>query len=210
MDITKMYKALKYPLYVMLRPFDGFWDLKHEKKGNFKVAVLLVFAAMLTRILSQQYMGFLMQEQNPESFNVFIACCSILLPFLLWCSANWCLTTLMDGKGTFKDIFIYTAYALTPMILLDLPAIVLSHVVVIEEEVFCTFLLGVGTVWFVVLLVVGTMCTHHYSMSKTILTCLLTIVGIGVMIFIMLLFFNLIEQMMMFVTTLYKEIVFRL
>lgn len=208
--MKQMYSALKYPLHVMFRPFDGFWDLKNEKKGNFKVAVLLVFVMMITRILSEQYMGFLLQQQNPEQFNLFISACSILLPFILWCSANWCLTTLMDGKGTFKDIFIYTAYALTPLIILDLPVILLSHVIVMEERVFCGFLLTAGVVWFIVLLVIGTMCTHHYSMGKTILTCLLTIVGMGVMIFIMLLFFNLIEQMMMFVTTLYKEIVFRL
>lgn len=203
-------KALKYATYIMGRPFDGFWDLKHEKRGNLKAAVILVIVTMLTFILLNQNVGFLFGGNNPLEFNVIIEACSVLVPFLLWCSANWCLTTLMDGKGTFKEIFIATAYALAPIIIIYIPTIILTNVVTLEEGIFCTFLFSVANIWFVVLLVVGTMCTHHYTMGKTILTCILTIVGMGIMIFIGLLFFNLIEQMTMFGGTLYKEIIFRL
>lgn len=203
-------KALKYAAHVMGRPFDGFWDLKHEKRGNLKAALILVIATMITFILLSQGIGFLFGGDNPLEFNIIIEACSVLVPFLLWCSANWCLTTLMDGKGTFKDIFIATAYALTPLILIYLPTIVLTNVVTFEESVFCTFLFGLANLWFAVLLIIGTMSTHHYSMGKTITTCILTIVGMGVMIFIAMLFFSLIEQIMMFGNTLYKEIIFRL
>ncbi|MBU3810631.1 MAG: YIP1 family protein [Candidatus Niameybacter stercoravium] len=203
-------KALKYATYIMGRPFDGFWDLKHEKRGNLKAAMILVVVTMLTFILLNQNVGFLFGGDNPLEFNIIIEACSVLVPFLLWCSSNWCLTTLMDGKGTFKEIFIATAYSLAPIVIIYIPTIILTNVVTLEESVFCIFLFGVANIWFAVLLVIGTMCTHHYTMGKTILTCLLTIVGMGIMIFIGLLFFNLIEQMIMFASTLYKEIIFRL
>lgn len=203
-------KALKYATYIMGRPFDGFWDLKHEKKGNLKAATIILIATVLTFILVKQYAGFLFEKENPLEFNIIIEACAVLVPFFLWCTANWCLTTLMDGKGTFKEIYMATAYSLVPLILIYLPTIVLQNVVTMEESVFCYFLISCANLWFVVLLVIGTMSIHHYSVGKTIATCLLTIVGMGIMIFIILLFFNLIEQMVMFFSTLYKEVIFRL
>lgn len=206
----KNIRALRYALHVIVRPFDGFWDLKHEKRGNVTVATTLLILATLTFVLLEQYTGFLLKTKNPMDFNIFVECSSVVFPFVLWCAANWCLTTLMDGKGTFKDIYIATSYALTPIILIYLPTIVLSNVIVIEEAVFYLFFLTIANIWCGALLIIGNMCTHDYSFGKTIMTCFCTIVGIGLMIFIMLLFFNLIEQIVVFVSTLYKEIIFRL
>ena len=42
-------KALKYATYIMGRPFDGFWDLKHEKRGNLKAAMILVVVTIKSR-----------------------------------------------------------------------------------------------------------------------------------------------------------------
>ena len=52
------------------------------------------------------------------------------------------------------------------------------------------------------------MITHQYSFKKTVLTCICTVVGMGIIMFIGLLFFNVIQQMITFFTTIYKEIRF--
>ena len=41
---------------------------------------------------------------------------TIVLLVGLFVLANWCLTSLMDGKGTMKDIYIYTCYIAYPQI----------------------------------------------------------------------------------------------
>lgn len=46
---------------------------------------------------------------------------SVALPVALWVLANWCLTTLFDGEGTLKDVYIATCYALTPLPLFGHP-----------------------------------------------------------------------------------------
>ena len=57
--------------------------------------------------------------------NIFAQIASVVVPLLLWVMANWCLTTLFDGEGSFKDIFIATSYsftdsdACTPLVILS-------------------------------------------------------------------------------------------
>ena len=53
------------------------------------------------------------------------------------------------------------------------------------------------------------MTIHQFSAGKTIATFILTAIVMGVMIFLGLLFFSLIQQMVAFVDTIYKEIMYR-
>mgnify|MGYP007111701222 FL=1 len=67
----------------------------------------------------------------------------------------------------------------------------------------------IGILWFVFLLILGNVVTHQYSLSKTILISVCTVVGMCIIAFIMLLFFNLFQQMAGFVATLLQEIELR-
>ena len=35
--------SLRYALHCIVRPFDGFWDLTHEKRGSMAAAIQLLF-----------------------------------------------------------------------------------------------------------------------------------------------------------------------
>lgn len=202
--------ALGYSFHVIFHPFDGFWDLKHEKRGNLPAAGIIMGMVTLTFILRRQLTGFIFNMNDPKKLNIIVEIISVVLPYLLWCASNWCLTTLMDGEGSFRDILIATAYASVPIIIINLPLIPLSYIMTIEQGSFYTFFTQFATVWYVFLLVVGTGVTHDYSMGKNILTSLLTVVGMGLMIFIGLLVFDLLGQIVGFIYIIFKEITFRL
>lgn len=202
-------KALRYTFYLIFHPFDGFWDLKHEKKGNLGAAIVIVFLLSITYILRRQLTGFIFNDVKLLELNIFLEISSVVIPFLLWCIANWCLTTLMDGEGSFKDIVITSAYALTPLIIIYLPLIPFSNVITLEEGAFYYFFSSLAVVWATVLMIIGTSVVHQYTLRKTILTCICIVVGMGIIIFIALLFFSLIQQIYSFVYTIYKEISLR-
>lgn len=86
----------------------------------------------------------------------------------------------------------------------------MSNIITTEEQTFYTFFSSLAVFWAGGLIFLGTLVTHQYSVKKTILTSILSIVGMGVIIFITLIFFNLIQQMLGFAISLYKEIVFRM
>lgn len=202
--------SLRYCIHVAFHPFDGFWDLKHEKRGNAKAATILVFLVVLSRVFKRQATGFIFNFNDVNTLNLGYEFRLIAVSLFMWVIANWCLTTLMDGEGSLKDIYITTAYALTPFILVYIPLTIISNYLITEEGAFYNFFNMLPTVWFCLLLFIGIMIVHQYSIKKTVLTIFLTLVGIGIIIFLGLLFVNLLEDISNFVLTLYQELVFRL
>ena len=206
----ELLNGLRYSFHLIFHPFDGFWDLKHEKRGNMKSAMVIVALVILTYIMQRQLTGFLFNYNDLKSLNIFTEIISVVLPFFLWCVANWCLTTLMDGEGSFRDIVITTAYALVPIIIINIPLILVSHALTLEEGAFYYFFNSFSWTWSVILIILGTMVVHQYSLAKTLFTCVLIVVGMGLIVFIGLLFFSLLQQMFGFVYIIYREIAFRL
>ena len=202
-------KGLRYSLYVIFHPFDGFWDLKHENKGSIYSAGLILILVGISYTIMWQYTGFLFNTRNLENLNIYFELASILLPFMLWCSVNWSLTTLMEGKGTLKEIFITSSYALTPLILINLPVTILSNYLTLQEGTFYHFFITLTILWSLALLFLGNLVVHDYTLSKTLLTTILTLGGMGFVLFISLLFFNLFEEVVSFAGNLIMEVSLR-
>lgn len=208
--LLKTVDGLSYTRYVIFHPFDGFWDLKHEKRGNIPAATVLLFLLSLTYVIQKQYTGFIFNTNDLANLNIVLEFCSILIPFMLWVIVNWSLTTLMEGKGTFKDIYIASAYAFTPVIILNIPATIISNFLIAEEGVIITSFIAISLLWALFLLFFGTMTIHQYDGSKNILVSVLVIFGIAFTMFIGVLFFNLGEQVVRFVSEIYNEVFLRL
>lgn len=202
-------KTLKYVFYVIFHPFDGFWDIKHEKRGSLAAALTFVVLTVITFSIEKQNTAFLFNPNRLKDLNVVVDITTVFMLYVLWCIANWCTTSLMDGKGKMKDIFIYAGYAIFPIPLIRLPMVLLSHVITTDEGSFYYVFLTVSYLWAAFLLFLGTKIVHEYSVKKTVATILITLLGMGIIMFIGLLFFSVIEQMAGFVSTVYKEIRFR-
>lgn len=202
--------SLRYALHAIVRPFDGFWDLTRERRGSMAAANTIVLLAMLTRVLSLQYTSFLFMRVNWARVNVFTEMLAILLPILIWCVANWSLTTLFEGKGRMPDIYMGTAYALTPYVLIQLPLILLSNVVTVEEGAIYSVLSSISLIWCGFLIVVAMMMIHDYTLGKTLAFMVMSLFGMLVIVFLMMLFFSLISDGIAYLVSLYKELTFRL
>lgn len=203
-------QSLQYAFYVIFHPFDGFWDLKHEKRGSIASALTILVFVAITYILAYQYTGFIFNYNDFRRLNIYMEVTSVLLPFILWCGVNLALTSLADGKGSFKDIFIATAYGLVPLVLIRMPLIALSNVITIEEGAFYTAFDAISVLWSGFLVFVGTQTIHEYDFKANLFTCVLTGVGMAVVVFMCLLFFNVIAQALGFVNTIYTELTYRL
>ncbi len=206
---SETYKGYKYGNYVMLHPFDGFWDLKHEKRGNVKSATIIAVLFFLIWGLRAQLSGYVVTSTVFSEVNALFSMLTIFLPLALFIVANWCFTTLMDGKGTLKDIYIATCYALKPYTVFGIPMLILSNVLTFSEVAFYTFFNTVIVLWMIFLLLAGLMMTHDYSLSKTVLTVILILVGICLIIFIFLLVLSIFQNIYQFIYNTYQEISFR-
>lgn len=207
-------KSLKeemlYPFHLIFHPFDGFWDLKHEKRGSMRSAFLILVITILAFCYQSVGTGYIFNPRQSSYLNIFAQILSVAVPLLLWCVANWCLTTLFEGEGSLKDIFIAACYSLTPLPLLIIPSVILSNVLAKNEGQIISLLSTIAFAWMGVLIFLGMMVTHDYSMFKNILTSIGTIVGMAFIMFIAILFSSLMAKIVSFISSIIIEINYRL
>ncbi|WP_051226823.1 YIP1 family protein [Butyrivibrio sp. MC2013] len=207
--MQKYLDSLLFGFHVIFHPFDGFWDLKREKRGTLKAALTFIVLTICMYTIEKQNTGFLFNTNRLEEVNVFVDIITVGLMFVLWCVSNWCLTSLMDGEGRMRDIAIYTAYAVIPLLIIQFPLVGVSHFITLEEGTFYYVFRNISYIWALALLLAGMSQTHQYSMKKTLFTTLLTLLGMMIITFIALLFFSVLNQIFVFVLSVYKEIRFR-
>ncbi len=204
------WKRFKYSAYIMFHPFDGFWDLKYEKRGGVLPATLLLVLATAVYTVNIRFKAFTFNTFDSENESAFLKGFEgVALLILLWCVANWSITTLMDGKGSMKDIYCYMCYSLLPIIILLPIATLFSYILPLEAEALLSMICTVGVIWTAFLIFCGTATTHHYSAAKTVASSVLTMLGILIILFLFMLTITLVQQMIAFVSLLVKEVTLR-
>jgi len=208
--LRDVFQSIGFAFYVIVHPFDGFERLKQRRRGTLPAAVVLLVLVGLTYVFMRQYTGFLFNPRDVTTINFYMEMASIVVPFVTFCIVNWALTTLMDGKGTIKQIFVACAYALVPLIVVNIPLTIVSNWLTLPEAAFYYQGLSIGVIWAGALVIIGLMTTHEFGgAGQTVFTIALTAVGIGVVFFLGLLLFSLVDAMAVFAQTLYWELVYR-
>ena len=202
-------QELLYGFHLMLHPFDGFWDLKHERRGSVRGALVYVVVTILAFYYQAIGQGYMLNPTGDYS-GLWVQAIGVLVPLFLFVLANWCLTTLFEGEGSFKDIFVACSYSLLPVPLLLIPATILSNFVTTSELGIVTMISTISFIWLGILIFFGTQVTHDYTMGKNIITILGTAVGMVFIMFIVLLFSTLIGKMISLVTNIVTELQYRM
>jgi hypothetical protein len=142
--------------------------------------------------------------------TIFGAITGICVPLALWIIANWCLTTLFEGEGSMKDIYIASTYSLLPLILTMIPATIASNFILANEVKTVSLITTLGLVWMGMLMFFGTMVTHDYTIGKNAITVVATLVGMICIMFIAILFSTLLGKLVSFVTNIVTELRYRM
>ncbi|MBR6807227.1 MAG: YIP1 family protein [Clostridia bacterium] len=199
-----------YAFHIIFHPFDGFWDLKHERRGSMKSALAILLFTIIAFFYKSIGTSYIFNPDDSQMLTVLGNIAAVVVPLLLWVIANWCITTLFEGEGSMKDIFIATCYSLTPLPLLMIPSTIASNFLITSEAGILSLLNGIAFVWLGLLLILGMMVTHDYSVGKNVLACIMTIVGMVFIMFIAVLFSTLMTQIVGFISDIITEISFRM
>lgn len=194
---------------MLLHPVDGFYEMKFEKRGRYSVAVLNFILMWISYAIYNQYGSVVVNQRNPISYNALVDFGTVSVMFILWCVANWSVTSLANGEGKLGEIAMATCYAMTPIILTFIPMTLLSHVMAEGETAFYFLAIGAAVVYFVVLMFTGMMTVHNYSPGKTIGVIALTFLAMLIIVFLIMLLSTLWSQLYVFVYSIYIELSYR-
>lgn len=200
---------MKFALYILRHPLDGFWEMKYEKKAKLRTGIILILLALAAIVFNRQARGFIFNNNYNVPLDLLYQIQILVLPIILFCISNWAITTLLDGKGTFFDIFMVVCYSLVPMIVFNFISPILSNVLSLKDMAYLTIFDMIGMVWTALLIFIGIQVIHEYNISKMIGTLVLTAASAAIIIFICLLFFSLLQELGSFVYTIYRELALR-
>ena len=198
-----------YPFHILTHPVEGFYEIRHREAGSVPIAVLIVIAFSLCFSMNRMLASFVVNDIDPRSVDSLKELGAVLLLYFLVCVGNWSVTCLMNGEGRFKDILITVGYSFLPMVFAYLIGTIFSQVVARDEEAFYSLIIGAGALYTFVLLLIGIMTIHNYSLGKTLVTLVITFFAIVLIMFIAIVMVDLISQVVSFFKSIYTELLFR-
>lgn len=206
----RLFTGKKNPFLMITHPVETMEDLKFKKNGSVFFATLLLIAYTVSAIIKQVGTGFIYSTMRIKDFNVLIVLCTSGVLVLLFVVANWALCTLLNGEGRMVDIYIMTCYNLIPLIAFNLLSTFLSRFLISSEFTFVSIVGVLCQMWFYVLMFYGAMTIHNYKFWGTLLNLLASLVAMAVIFFLIFLFTVLMQQLYIFILTLYTECRMRL
>lgn len=202
-------EKVKYMFYTITHPMDGYYWIRHQERGSVPLAIIMVVLFSICFTANRLLAGFVVNDLDPRTVDSLYELMGVLAFYLLICVSNWSITCLMSGEGRLKDIAIAVGYGTVPISIVLVLATIVSQFVADDEQAFYTLLLGIGIAYGIIMILIGIMQVHNYTLGKTLLTLFLTFVAMLIIVFLLLLLTNLLGMVFNFFRSIYIEIIFR-
>lgn len=207
--VKRFFRLYALPLYIMTHPFDGFYEMKYQKQGTLKLALFNFVIVLISYAINNQYASIVVNPQNPLTLNTLSHWGMLVGALALFCISNWSVTSITNGEGRLKDIFMAVCYAMTPLVLTIIPATIISRFLSVEEVGFYYMVMTIGIIYFVFLVFCGLVVVHNYGAAKAVITIILTFFALLVIVFLVTLLLTLWQQLWVFGYSIYTELMFR-
>lgn len=195
-----------YGFVTAKHPMDGFYDIRVGQKGTMLGASILYGILFIAYMLFMLGKGFIYQYYDIQDLDIS----SIVVGFFafigLFVVCNYLVTSINDGEGDLKQVYMTVAYATAPLSLALLSITALSYCVTTNEAFFLDVIMLIGCVWTIILLFLGLQTMHNYSVKEMIKSVLITILFMFVVIVVILIVTIMWEQVWTFISTIGKEL----
>jgi hypothetical protein len=196
-------------LKVLGRPSSELYEMKYYKLWPIWPTVIILLCWFAAEVLSAYSTDFKFNYRNLTEINILYTLGATIGLYLMFVVVNWAVTTLMDGKGKLREIFCATSYALIPYAAAKVFSVCLSHFVIMEEGAFLTVIEAFALLYSVFIFMAAMMTIHDYTLMKATFSVALSAAGIVFVLFLLVLFFGLLQQVTLFAQTIYMELQLR-
>ncbi len=171
-----VWKDILYALRTPKRPMDSYYEIRRYRQGSVISAAVIYMLLFVDFMAYKTVKGFIYQTVKVENMDIG----SIVLGFFallgLFIVCNYLVTSINDGDGTFRQIFMIPAYGLMPAMIAMLTVTCVSYALTYNESFLLTLVLLIGVVWSVITIFIGLQTVHDYTFGETVKSIVLTVV----------------------------------
>lgn len=198
---------IMYACRIPFHPFDRYYDIRVEKNGDAVTASILYVAFFGAYMLFTVGKGYIYQVTKVENMDIN----AIVLGFFaisgLFVLCNWLVSSINDGEGTLKKVYILVAYGSVPAGISLLAVTGLSYVMTLNETFILSLILFIGVAWSLILIFIGLQVIHDYSGKETVRSILITFLFMLIIAVVLLVVIIMWDQVWKFIESVWKELI---
>ena len=194
-----------YALKIPRHPFDRFYDIRVGKKGTATGATILYLLLFLVFMTYTVGKGFIYQYTAVEDMDINAVVLGFFAIIGLFVICNYLVTSIKDGDGSFKQVYMIPAYGCIPYLLSMASITILSYFLTYNESFLLGVILYIGIIWSLISIFLGFMTVHDYTVKETIVSLIITVVFMIVAAILILVIIIMWGELWQFIKTVGKE-----
>lgn len=195
-----------YAFKVARHPMDCYYDIRVGKAGSVLGASILYVLLFISFMLYMLGKGFIYQYYDVQDLDISSIVVGFFAIIILFVICNYLVTSINDGQGSLKQVYMLVAYGILPLIVALFGITAVSYIVTTNEAFFLSVAMVIAVVWTIVLLYIGLQTVHNYSAGETIKSVLLTFLLIFVVVVVIMIVTIMWDQVWTFLSTLGEEL----
>jgi DNA-binding beta-propeller fold protein YncE len=204
----KLVSELKYVMYFVRHPMDGYYGIKVENKTSILSASIIYVLIFLMFVMRTYFTGYIFSPWVTE-FNIPFDAAMIFGAIAAFVVCHYLVSTIRDGEGSFRVVYMALAYSMVPILLLQPLIFALSHVLTLNELFIYNFLGLVCFMWFAMLMIVNIREIHNYTYRGAVANVFLTFFTMLILALILFLVFAMSGQLLDFWISFSREVTLR-
>lgn len=169
-------KDFIYALKTPRHPMDYYYEIRKYRQGSVLAATVIYVLFFLDFMAFKTLKGFIYQTMKVEDMDIGSIVLGFFILLGLFIICNYLVTSINDGDGTFKQIYMIPAYGMMPAMISLLIVTLVSYVLTYNEAFLLTIVLLIGITWSVITIFLGLQTVHDYTFGETVKSIILTVV----------------------------------
>lgn len=204
---SKSREFIGLSLMTVFHPIRAFTLLKRTRsRKNMLPIVVLPLLFFVIRILSQLITAFQVSPRSAEDISLIMELLVSIIPLLILGFCIYGITSVFKGEMNLYETFAAMCYSLVPVILF-LPLLSgVSYLCAANELAIYNFLNIAIYVWVGLNIVIAVYHLNDIPLKTTVGYCLLSVVGVAIVVILALLLFVFSTELIEFFKSLYAEI----
>ena len=203
---SKFEKDMLLIFKVVRHPVDSFYSIRREGAGSILSASVIYLTGLIVFAFNFIGRGFVASNYNLDNTSPFYVVLLFMVPLLLFVGCNFLVGEINESEGRFRDVYISTAYVMSPFIAIMPVIIAFSYFMTLSESRLLNLASYVVYVWIAVLLCIALSNIHAYGFWGVAKNLLITVFLMAVVVLAISLMGMFWDQIIDFISSVIKEV----
>lgn len=205
----KFFQDVAFIRNMIKHPLDTFYSIQYENKGSVLSASFWLAILYVMYIVDRYFTGFIFRQVRDGQYTLGLDTALFFGLFALVVGSNYLITTINDGEGKFKHVFIGFIYSFMPYFLFKPWTILISNVLTLNEQYLLSLANTLIYAWVAVLIFIMIKEINDYTIRETIKIIFVTIFMMIITLLSLFIVYILVVQMVQFIISVVNEGVYR-